>query len=645
MCGIAGWVSVGRTIDAGILTEMRDSMEHRGPDGSGLWISPNQSIGLAHRRLAIIDLSPEANQPMHDSAANTHIIYNGEIYNHRELRKELERSGSKFETDHSDTEVILKGYSRWGLDELLRRLNGMFAFAIFDGNRGELVLARDRMGIKPLYLFETPGTLLFASEIKALLLHPEVPRSLHHENFWHFLAFRSLPAPRCLFEDIQKVPPGAYVVYDIDSLSATRHVYWDPIRSCARFEHSMAEAADALEELLRSSVTYRLEADTDVGVFLSGGLDSTYLLETANERHRSLSTFTASYEAHPDYHEGDVAKLTAQRLGTRHFDVDIDDELYLQSLVDVAYYQDEPIAAPVCVPVYLLSQAAEKAGVPVVLAGEGSDELFIGYDNWLRLRSAQKLVDRLPAAFAAPIGALSHGILKQFTSMERPAEFARRMARVQPLFWGGAMDFTSNGRHRIVGKAIDRPETSTFDAIIQPLWTQFGEMADSRDVTLWMSYVDTRFRLPELMLPRLDKMGMAFSVEGRVPFLDHRIVEFVMGLPRNLRADTGGTGKPLFKNIAARRLPQDFVYQRKRGFQAPVKEWKSKAFKSIYLEALVRFSERTGIFDADSVRDLLQRRSDRLYFTLLNFMIWYSIFIENVVPDLLGELTPRGRSK
>jgi asparagine synthase (glutamine-hydrolysing) len=641
VCGIAGWVSPDKGVDVDILKRMRDVLAHRGPDGKGIWRSTHNTVGLAHRRLAIIDRSDAANQPMIDKSARNIIVFNGEIYNHKELRAQLEVAGEVFMTDHSDTEVLLKGYSYWGLDELLRRVNGMFAFVIFDERLNSLFLVRDRVGIKPLYFTRTTAGLLFASEAKALLECPSVRPKLDKEAFWHFLAFRSLPAPMSLFDNIQKVAPGEYLRIDCANLNQRKTQYWDPIAAAASVPAGQQECADALEELLLDSIKLRMEADTDVGVFLSGGLDSTFILDAASKESGSLSTFTASYSAHPDYDEGPGAVRTAGALRTRHHNVDINDETYLGAIVDVAYYQDEPIAAPVCVPVYLLSQSASDSGVPVILAGEGSDELFIGYQNWIRIRNAQQFVNKVPASIAAFLGRSAFVASRQFESFVRPAELARRAALSQPLFWGGAMDFSETERQWIAGYSLSAPSTSTYKSVIEPFRSAFCDSRDSTDVTGWMTYIDMKFRLPELMLPRLDKMGMAFSVEGRVPFLDHRIVEFVMGLPPEYHTASGSVGKPLFKTVASRSLPGGMVNQRKRGFQAPVKEWKQTSFSKTYLQALVAFADRTGLLNPSSVESLLQRKSDRLYFSLVNFMLWYCIFVENVVDDFFGELRPR----
>jgi asparagine synthase (glutamine-hydrolysing) len=414
--------------------------------------------------------------------------------------------------------------------------------------------------------------------------------------------------------------------------------YWDPLLNAAAPPLTMQQAEDELEALLESSVNYRMEADTRVGVFLSGGLDSSYVLDVANGASSTMSTFTATYSDYPQYDEGFEALRTAGRQETRHFDVAIDEDTYLDVLISVAYYQDEPIAAPVCVPVYLLSQSAREADVPVVLAGEGSDEVFIGYDNWIRLRDAQRLANSIPSVLRRPLAGAARRILSPFAMTDRLGEMARRVETSVPLFWGGAMDFTVQGQRSIAGPRLSEVASDTYEHTIKQYWADYCENRHDDDITGWMSYLDLKFRLPELMLPRLDKMGMAFSVEGRVPFLDHRIVEFVMGLPPAMRASRGRVGKPLFKKVAARRLSNDMVYQKKRGFQAPVKEWKRGAFQDRFVRSLSTFSERTELFDTTAVKKLLERPSDRLYFTLVNFMLWHCLFVDNVLEDELGDV-------
>jgi len=651
MCGIAGWIAYEGGVGAQTLSAMGAAIAHRGPDGSGEWTDRRGRVGFAHRRLSIIDLSSAAAQPMHaiHEGRSASIVFNGEIYNHAAIRRELVQRGLQFSTDHSDTEVILRGYLAFGLDGLLNRLRGMFAFALFDEERQRVVLVRDRIGVKPLYVAELGRSLVFGSEIKALLAHPAAPRAVDHESFRHFLSFRAVPAPRTLFAGIQCLGPGELLDIDLERGAATRRMWWDPLERAAAPPPTLKEARERLAELLQESFQLRMVADVPVGLFLSGGLDSAYLLQLLRDEPGTASTFTVTYPGHQEYDEGAIARDLAAAAGTRHHEIALDSERYGAALLDVAWHQDEPIAAPVCTAVYFLSQAARQAGVPVVLAGEGSDEVFIGYRNWLRLRDAERWNARIPdlpgrllRRGAANLAATGLNWLSPHT------EVLRRAAAGEPLFWAGAMEFGEGAKERLIGPSVTAGP-GTYDAIVRPLRAAFEARGDVRDATAWMTYVDLRLRLPQLMLPRLDKMGMAFGIEGRVPYLDHKLVEFVIGLPPDWRGARDREGKALLKDVAERRLPRDFVRRRKRGFRAPVKEWKQSSFGQSTLADLEQFAAKTGFFEPSALEKLTAAKKDRLYFSLVNFMLWHGLYIEDVIgncgPDRLAQARQSARAE
>ena len=645
MCGIAGWIGFDGGVDTVVLSAMGAAIAHRGPDGAGEWIDPRGRVGFAHRRLSIIDLSSAAAQPMHATheGRSASIVFNGEIYNHAAIRRELVQRGLQFTTDHSDTEVILRGYLAFGLDGLLHRLRGMFAFVIFDEDRQRVVLVRDRIGVKPLYVAQLGGAIIFGSEIKALLAHPAAPRAVDHQSFRHFLSFRAVPAPRTLFRGIECIGPGELIDIDLEQRTSVRRTWWDPLERAAAPPPTLREARERLEELLLESFQLRMVADVPVGLFLSGGLDSAYLLQLLRNEPGTASTFTVTYPGHLEYDEGAVARQLATEAGARHHEIALDAERYGAALLDVAWHQDEPIAAPVCTAVYFLSQAARRAGVPVVLAGEGSDEVFIGYRNWLRLRDAERWNARIPDL---PGRLLRRGAANLAATglnwLSPHAEVLRRAAAGEPLFWAGAMEFGEGAKERLIGPSVEAG-AATYDDVVRPLRAAFEARGDARDATAWMTYVDLRFRLPQLMLPRLDKMGMAFGIEGRVPYLDHKLVEFVIGLPPDWRGARDREGKALFKDVAERRLPTQFVRRRKRGFRAPVKEWKRDSFGQSTLADLRTFADRTGYFDPAALQALTEKRNDRLYFSLVNFMLWHGLYIEDVVGNCGAERLAEAR--
>ncbi|MEO1696039.1 MAG: asparagine synthase (glutamine-hydrolyzing) [Planctomycetota bacterium] len=641
MCGIAGWVSPRARVERGVLDRVRDAMVHRGPDGAGTWVADDARLGLAHRRLSIVDLDEGADQPMHvgSGARGASLVFNGEIYDHASLRAELEAEGAVFRTDHSDTEALLVGAHRWGLERLLPRLQGMFAFAYFDAAARRLTLARDRVGIKPLYFAEEGGDLVFASEAKALFAHPRLRPELDEENLGHHLTFRSLPAPRTLFRGIHCLGPGERLDVDVDTGRSRRTVWWDPLEARRPAPATLDAARDELEALLEASTDARLAADVPVGLFLSGGVDSAYLLQLAAPRARGAATFTVAYPGHDAYDESADARRLAEEAGSTHHEIPLDAASYTDALEDVAWHQDEPIAAPVCTSVYFLAREARRAGVPVALAGEGSDELFVGYENWIRTRDAERWNGRLPdlPARAGRRAALFLAA-RRLSCFSPHLEVLRRAADDEPLFQGGSLDFGERAKARLLGPSARTGTPPTFEAIIAPIRARFEERADPRDLTGWMTYLDLRFRLPQLMLPRLDKMGMAWSVEGRVPFLDHRVVEFVLGLPPEWRGALGTEGKALFKDVAERRLPRGFVRRKKRGFRAPVSEWKTGALGVRYADRLRAFAKRTGLIDPAGLEALLTRSGDRRWFSLVNLMVWHEQYVE-------GERTPARREQ
>ena len=554
------------------------------------------------------------------------------------MRRELTRAGREFATDHSDTEALLQAFLHWGMPDMLAHVVGMFAFAVLDEAAGTVFFARDRVGVKPLYYAAVEDGLVFASEAKALFEHPDVEARLDKENLFHFLGFRSLPAPRTLFRSVNKLGAGEWASIDLASGRFSSASYWNPLRE-PRARTRFADACDELEALVESSVEHRLEADVPVGVLLSCGLDSGLLLQRAAERRPEVDTFTAGYPGHPRFDESARARATAECAGSRHHEVLVDDSAFSAHLQDVAYFQDEPLAAPVSLPVYLLARQARAASVPVLLAGDGSDELFMGYDTWHHMLKLQQWDRRLPDLPGRLVRHITAALACAGTArFARSPDVLVRAARGQPLFWGGAMDFSERGRRGILGTAMAGSESDTYEAIIRPHWDRFRECRPESDVGGWMTYLDLRFRLPELMLARLDRLCMAHSVEGRVPFLDHRIVEFVLALPPGLRSSSRYLGKQMLRVVASRRLPKRLVQRRKQGFGAPVASWKTGTLGRRYLPALFRFSERTRLFDPRGLEQLAARAGDRLYFSLVNFMLWHLIFIENVLPESFPDL-------
>jgi asparagine synthase (glutamine-hydrolysing) len=638
MCGIAGFLSTNKStpLVRADMDKVLSKIAHRGPDGTGIWSTENGTVILGHKRLSIVDLNQNANQPMMSKGYG--IVFNGEIYNHRILRQELEKEGVLFQTDHSDTEVLLNGYIHWGIERLLAKVNGMFAFAIYDETRKRVLLCRDRIGIKNLYFSKIDGQLVFCSEIKGILEAGMFRPELNKQHLNEYLLNRSLSAPNTLFRHVYKLKSASLLTVDLNTLEICETSYWCPLeKELDPKITSQAELEEELEMLFSSSIDFRLESDVPVGLFLSGGVDSNYILSIFSKKREGIKCFTASYPDENKYDEAFDARKMADKYRAEYIEVPVTSDKYLDTLEQVVYFQEEPISAPVCVPVYLLSAAASEHNVPVVLAGEGSDEIFIGYHNWLRFRQVQSAFNSIP--FSRELSRFASFIIsKRLNPLSPFLDVLERSSSGHPLFWGGAMDMNCQIRELLLrnGKTASELNLEIFEKNIRPNLERFNHKRPLGNISAWMSYMDLQHRLPELMLPRLDKMGMAHSIEGRVPYLDHRIVELVFSVPESVMQENRWTGKAALKSLAAAELGQEFVYRKKKGFQAPVAEWRQGSFGQL-TELLEEFAERTGIFSSEGVRLVLEK-GGRRYFTLLNFMLWYLIYIENVMEDRLPYL-------
>ncbi|MBT4589174.1 MAG: asparagine synthase (glutamine-hydrolyzing), partial [Rhodospirillaceae bacterium] len=442
MCGITGILSFSPEtwpVDEATLITMRDTMIHRGPDGAGVWRNGTAGIGFGHRRLAIIDLSDAALQPMHLADETLSIVFNGEIYNHAELREELTVLGhTEWKTDHSDTEVILHAFQEWGID-CLQRFRGMFAIALWDDAEKELWLIRDRVGIKPLYYALDERGIVFASEIKAILAGPDRKRAVNEEAFFHYLSFLTTPAPMTLFDGIEKLAAGTWT-----KISATGEIqterWWDAWDGVVpNLNKSDSEIAEEILAELDEAVGYRKVGDVPIGVFLSGGVDSsTNVALFSKGEDTPVKTFAIGYEGGQESvaNELPYARMIAEQVGAEHHEYLVSQDDLLSFLPDMIRYQDEPIADPVCVPVYYVSKLARNNGVTVCQVGEGADELFWGYESWKTFLQLERANNWPVPRFMKKLGV---GVLTAFGfGGKLSTEFLRRASLGQPIFWGGA---------------------------------------------------------------------------------------------------------------------------------------------------------------------------------------------------------------
>ena len=638
MCGIVGAFSFRDSsfrVSERYLTPMRDAMAHRGPDGWGNWISSDGRVGLGHRRLSIIDLSDDAAQPMSNEDGSLWVVFNGEIYNHAAIRTELEQlGGHRWKTDHSDTEVILHAFETWGID-CIQKFRGMFAFALWDVRKRQLWLIRDRIGVKPLYYSLHHGRITFASEIKALLQDPEQPREVSPEAFYHYLSFLTSPAPQTLFAGIHKLAGGTWLRIDDDG-QVREQRYWDV------WDHTEplvgvgeAEIAERILSELRTAVKLRKVSDVPVGVFLSGGIDSSTNAALFSEgESRPIQTFSIGYQG--DYksyrNELDYARKMAKVVGAEHRERLLTQDDLIRFLPEMIHLQDEPIADPVCVPVYYVSKLARDHGVIVCQVGEGADELFCGYPMW-KLKLQLQRANDLPVPLALKRAGLA-GLRLLGGGRSLPYEWLRRGTSELPVFWGGAEAFNEAEKQHLLSPSLRKQLNglTSWDTLL-PIRRRFEDQAWDRSHLNWMTYVDLNVRLPELLLMRVDKMAMGVSLEGRVPFLDHKFVELAMSIPAAVKIGNGQL-KSILKKSVRGLIPDEMIDRKKQGFGVPVHEWFLGKLGAYAEQQISDFCRRTDFLDRSAVDALIRRRRASQVWYLLNFVLWWKHYVASEALNL-----------
>jgi len=632
MCGIAGVLGFDKgsfRVSEPQLNRMRDSLSRRGPDGAGSWISPDQRVGLGHRRLSIIDLSEKASQPMGVESGRLQLVFNGEIYNHAALRKELEAKGKyRWKTDHSDTEVILHAFEEWGIG-CLERLRGMFAIGLWDAQKRELWLVRDRVGEKPLYYSLMGDRIVFASEIKALLEDPGLERAVDEEAFFHYLSFGVTPAPLTLFKGVKKLPAGSWLKVGADG-AVEENRYWDvwdhtqPLKDV-----SEEEIGRRVLDELRTSVEMRKVSDVPVGVFLSGGVDSSTNTALFSEGEgKGVKTFCIGYEGeHPSYkNENGYARMMAEKAGAEYHERLLKEEDLFEFLPRMARMMDEPLADPACFPVFYVSKLARDNGVVVCQVGEGADELFCGYRIWKKFLELQAL-DRWPVPRIAKKAGL--GLLRLLGLGRTPAaERLRRAAEGQPIFWCGSELISEAQKARLLSPRLrEKFKGRTSWEVIEPIRRRFEQKAWEKSDLHWMTYADLNLKLPELFLMRVDKMSMDVALECRVPFLDHKFVELALSIPQSV-IFKDGVYKSILKKAVRGLIPDELIDRRKQGFGVPLYEWFFGKFGQRARADLEDFCRKTDFLDPkEAVRVLEEDKGPRAWL-LLNFAYWWKEFLQ-----------------
>jgi asparagine synthase (glutamine-hydrolysing) len=596
MCGIVGYAGLAGGLRLDLLSSMRDTIAHRGPDASGSWSTSDGSVVLGHRRLAILELSAAGAQPMTNSSGTSAVVFNGEIYNHEELRRELAAGGARF-TGHSDTEVLIAAYDEWG-EECVERLRGMFAFAIYDKRRNSLFMARDRAGEKPLYWAEHRGGLVFASELKALMTDTEFPRRLSPEGLAYYLTFGYVPGDKCILEGVHKLMPAHTMSWSITAGKATVRRYWDIPAAGVNESATVEELTDELQRLLTCAVSEQLVADVPLAILLSGGVDSSVITAIAARASGSrVRTFTVTLPKHPQLDERRYARTVSEYLGTDHEEIPLD-ESSVDLIQTLAAQYDEPIADSSMIPTYLLARSVSRH-CKVVLGGDGGDELFGGYLAYQTALRRERLQRKLPR-----------------WARSLPAAVARRTMRVG-----------QRGRNALL--ALDG---DVADGIAQAaVWTDYGDLAR---VSSWLGQrlpesapkawrrnlvdgerglpgaamaADFRSYLPEDILAKVDRASMLCSLEVRAPFLDQRVVEFAYrSVPNRLRVSLNER-KILLKRLAKQLLPEELDLDRKQGFTIPISEWIGPSVVDTWREECG--DQMRSILSGPAAAALLRRRN------------------------------------
>jgi len=637
MCGICGiWgFSDQWPVSEELVTRMRETMFHRGPDDAGSWHAAEHRLALGHRRLSILDLSAAGRQPMANESGDVWITYNGEVYNHAALRAELEAKGHRYRSS-TDTETVLHLYEELG-PACVERLEGMFAFAIWDGRRRELFLARDRLGVKPLYYHRAPGGLVFASEVRALLEHPAVRRELDEGSLYHYLTYAFVPAPATMYAGIGKLAPAERMLVGSDG-SVERELYWSPFSAQAAAEAagmSDEEAEHRVLELLRASVRKRMMSDVPFGVFLSGGVDSsTNVALMAEVSSEPVRTFSIAPRHHRAYDELEYARSVARHCATDHHEIHFDLPELEEFLPLLPAYQDEPIADWTAIPQYFVTRLARATGTIVVQVGEGADEVFHGYRGYAQHRRVvmpfQRLLPR-PARLAVATMA-THGA-RQAGRLTRHADALYDAAGSDIPYRGGGLCFRGPLKRAVLREGFDHGDSF---AIAERHWRDAGMLDPHADLMQRISYLELKQRLAELLLMRMDRITMTCSVEGREPFLDHRLVELVMALPPRLKYRRG-EGKVVLKRAVAGLLPPEITGRRKQGFGTPMAEWLRGEFAAQARRAVISSQLRTrGLLDYRPIDRLFEEhrrgKADWSYqiWNLYNLSRWYDYWIAGV---------------
>ena len=635
MCGISGFADFNRKSDKNILEAMNRTLQHRGPDGEGygMYNLDNVTVGLGHRRLSIIDLTAAGNQPQ--TYKNLHITFNGEIYNYAEIKKELIDKGHQFQS-HSDTEVILHAYSEWG-SKALDKFIGMFAFVIYDDAEHKLFACRDRAGVKPFYYYLKDGLFLFGSELKALVKHPSFAKEINTDAVAAFLQYGYVPTPHCIFYNAHKLKPGHFLMLDLKDGKYKTQQYWNVYDAYNQptLKIELPEAIEETEKLLTSAFQYRMVSDVPVGVFLSGGYDSacvTAILQKNNTE--KIKTFTIGV---PDagLNEAPFAKEIAKHLGTDHTEYYCTEKEALEIVPDLPFFYDEPFADSSAIPTTLVSRIAREK-VTVALSADAGDEIFAGYNRYDYMLRYGKKLQRIPGIVRKTAVSLMNVIpADAIPVMNKKYLFHSRYEKLKGLlkdpsekkfFKGMSQQLDEKSIAKLFGKKIPDLVTA-FDS------TELK--TENSSILNYMMAIDYQTYLLDDILQKVDRAGMSVSLEGREPFLDHRIIEWAAKLPMQFKYNNGNK-KFIIKQIVHKYIPQQMMDRPKMGFGIPIASWLQKDLKPFvdcYFDEA--FINRQKIFNNDEIQRIKKsfyegkaERAEKIWFILM-FQMWYDKWMNN----------------
>ena len=608
MCGIAGYVSENK-IEPAVLKAMTERIAHRGPDGEGFFV--DDKCGLGHRRLAIIDLKT-GDQPIYNEDKTIVVVFNGEIYNFQTLRQELEEKGHRFQTQ-TDTEVLVHGYEEWG-GALTEKLRGMYAFAIWDTVKESLFLARDKWGIKPLYYYQTDHSLLFASEIKAFLDHPDFQKQLNEEILAAYLCFNSVPTEETLFKNVFRLEPGHRMMYQAGKITIEKFFELDLDDAAASKTYDPETAAQKIRAAMEDSVKAHGFADVEIGGFLSSGIDSSYLVSLA----KPDKTFTVGYDD-PKYDEISYAKDLAEKLQIKNFSRTITKEDYIKAFPDIVYHMDEPLADPSAIALYFVAETAAKQ-VKVVTSGEGADELFGGYLTY-REEIDQQGYMKIPFPLRRAASAIA-GLFPEFPGRNF---IYRRGKKLEEYYIGLGRVFEDK---EAVSILKNKTQISTRE-ILKPYYK-----AHAKDANLVKrQIIDYYFWLVRDFLHAVDRNTMMFGLEARTPFLDDAVYSVARTLPQEAKINKTTT-KPALRLAASKVIPNEAYKKKKLGFPVPLREWIRE--EDLYQEIKRAFNSPAAahFFDVSKINRLLEQHKSgkkdcyKKVWTIYTFLVWYEQFFE-----------------